>query len=154
MVFAIHNINWPQGHICLPPQYSCQENPMDRGARWAMVYRVTKNRTQLKQLSKHAHMRVSRTLWQGIYIQSPHFLLVHWLKCFLFSSKSAIRSVKKNNLGFFLGGLFFSPKWSHFPLSNWDPSCLFPLQCWPHCHSPGSPRRTSGAAARASQTMA
>ena len=26
-------------------QYSCQENPMDRGARWARVRRVLKNRT-------------------------------------------------------------------------------------------------------------
>ena len=26
-----------------PPQYSCLENPMDRGAWWAAVYRVTKN---------------------------------------------------------------------------------------------------------------
>ena len=31
-----------------PLQYSCLENPMDRGARWAMVHRVAKSRTQLK----------------------------------------------------------------------------------------------------------
>ena len=45
--------------ICLPPgeghsnplQYSCLENPMDRGVWWAMVYRVAKSWTQLKQLS-------------------------------------------------------------------------------------------------------
>ena len=35
-------------------QYSCLENPMERGAWWATVHRVTKNRTQLKQLSMHA----------------------------------------------------------------------------------------------------
>ena len=29
-------------------QYSCLENPMDRGAWWATVHRVTKNQTQLK----------------------------------------------------------------------------------------------------------
>ena len=29
-------------------QYSCLENPMDRGAWWATVHRVTKSRTQLK----------------------------------------------------------------------------------------------------------
>ena len=28
-----------------PLQYSCQENPMDRGARWARVRRVLKSRT-------------------------------------------------------------------------------------------------------------
>ena len=31
-----------------PLQYSCQENPMDRGAWWATSYRVTKSQTQLK----------------------------------------------------------------------------------------------------------
>ena len=35
-------------------QYSCLENPMERGAWWATIHRVTKNRTQLKQLSMHA----------------------------------------------------------------------------------------------------
>ena len=37
-----------------PLQYSCLENPMDRVAWQATVPRVTKNRTQLKQLSTHA----------------------------------------------------------------------------------------------------
>ena len=31
-----------------PFQYSCLENPMDRGAWLATVHRVTKSRTQLK----------------------------------------------------------------------------------------------------------
>ena len=34
-----------------PQQYSCLGNPMDRGAWWATVQRVAKNRTQLKQFS-------------------------------------------------------------------------------------------------------
>ena len=34
-----------------PFQGSCQENPMDRGAWWAMVHSVAKSQTQLKQLS-------------------------------------------------------------------------------------------------------
>ena len=29
-------------------QYSCLENPMDRGAWWATVHRVAKSQTQLK----------------------------------------------------------------------------------------------------------
>ena len=36
-----------------PSQYSCLENPMDRGAWQATVHRVTKSWTQLKQLSMH-----------------------------------------------------------------------------------------------------
>ena len=31
-----------------PLQYSCLENPMDRGAGWATVHRVTKSQTQLR----------------------------------------------------------------------------------------------------------
>jgi len=30
-----------------PLQYSCLENPMDRGARWATVRGITKSQTQL-----------------------------------------------------------------------------------------------------------
>ena len=37
-----------------PLQYSCLENPMDRGAWWAAVYGVTQSRTRLKPLSMHA----------------------------------------------------------------------------------------------------
>ena len=37
-----------------PLQYSCQENLMDRGAWHAMVLRVAKSRTQLKQLGLQA----------------------------------------------------------------------------------------------------
>ena len=37
-----------------PLQYSCLENPVDRGAWWAAVHRVTQSWTRLKQLSIHA----------------------------------------------------------------------------------------------------
>ena len=37
-----------------PLQYSCLENPMDRGAWTATVHRVSKSRTRLKRLSTHA----------------------------------------------------------------------------------------------------
>ena len=36
-------------------QYSCQENPVDRGTWRATVHRVAKSQTRLKQLSKHVH---------------------------------------------------------------------------------------------------
>ena len=36
--------------------YSCLENPMDRGAWWAAVHRVTQSRTRMKQLSTHAYI--------------------------------------------------------------------------------------------------
>ena len=36
-----------------PLQYSCLENPMDRGTWWGTVHRVTQSQTQLKRLSTH-----------------------------------------------------------------------------------------------------
>ena len=38
----------PGGGNGNPLQYSCLENPMDRGAWWAAVYGVAKSQTQLK----------------------------------------------------------------------------------------------------------
>ena len=38
---------FPGGGDGNPLQYSCLKNPMDRGARWALVQRVTKSWTQL-----------------------------------------------------------------------------------------------------------
>ena len=37
-----------------PLQYSCLENPMDRGAGRATVRRIAKSRTRLKRLSMHS----------------------------------------------------------------------------------------------------
>ena len=36
-------------------QYSCRENPMDRGTWWVIVHGVAKSRTLLKRLSTHIH---------------------------------------------------------------------------------------------------
>ena len=46
----------PGGGHGNPLQYSCLENPIDRGAWQAMVRRVTKSRAWLKHLSTHACM--------------------------------------------------------------------------------------------------
>ena len=40
-----------------PLQYSCLENPLDRGAWRAIVHRVTKSRTWLKWLITHANLQ-------------------------------------------------------------------------------------------------
>ena len=38
-----------EGRHANPLQHSCLENPLDRGARWAIVYGVTKSGTQLSR---------------------------------------------------------------------------------------------------------
>ena len=58
----------PGGGHGNPLQYSCLENPMERGAWWAIVHRVTKRWTQLKQLSTYVHrpLRIQVNLYSFI----------------------------------------------------------------------------------------
>ena len=50
----------PGGGHDNPLQYSCLENPMDRGAWWATIHGVTKSQTLLKRLRLHStHLLVS-----------------------------------------------------------------------------------------------
>ena len=60
----------PGGGHGNPLQYSCLENPMDRGAWQAIVHGVAKSRTRLKRLSIHARSvhqcltyLIARNLW-------------------------------------------------------------------------------------------
>ena len=39
-----------------PLQYSCLENPMDRGAWWAIVHGVAKSRTRLSDFTHYANI--------------------------------------------------------------------------------------------------
>ena len=54
----------PGGGNGNPLQYSCLENPMDRGALHTTVHGVAKSQTRLKQLSTHACSQANR--WQHI----------------------------------------------------------------------------------------
>ena len=51
-------------------QYSCLENPMDRGAWQATVHRVSKSRTQLKRLSTHTHNVIAAAAAAAKLLQS------------------------------------------------------------------------------------
>ena len=50
----------PGGGHGNPLQYSCLENPTDRGAWRATVFRVKKSQTQLKQLSTHTQASIHK----------------------------------------------------------------------------------------------
>ena len=47
------SVRSPGGGHGNPLQHSCLENPMDRGAWWAVVHRIVKSRTWLKLLGAH-----------------------------------------------------------------------------------------------------
>ena len=60
---------WPGEGNGNPLQYSCLENPVDRGAWWAAIYGVTQSWTRLKRLSRHACMH-----WRRKWQPTPVFL--------------------------------------------------------------------------------
>ena len=47
----------PEGGKDNSLQYSCLENPMDRGAWWATVHSVAQSQTQLKRLSPQTRLQ-------------------------------------------------------------------------------------------------
>ena len=53
--FAQTHVHWGEGNGN-PLQYSCLENPMDRGACWAAVHGVAQGWTWLKRLNMHAYI--------------------------------------------------------------------------------------------------
>ena len=61
----------PGGGQGNPLQYSCLENPMDRGAWWATFYTVTKSWTRLKQFSMHASTVYMKILFEIIVSGLP-----------------------------------------------------------------------------------
>ena len=89
MVFYCHFIlHFPSD----PLQYSCLENPMDRGAWHAIVHRVAKSRTQLSD--QHFHTFSDKYCWASLLISCSCVLpdelsfqiicqFFNWVVCFL-----------------------------------------------------------------------
>ena len=63
-----------------PPQYSCQEKPMDRGERQATPYRVAKTRIEVTTYTQ----RIMRDHYEKLYANNWNNLteiceeLTHW----------------------------------------------------------------------------
>ena len=76
----------PEGGHGNPLQYSCLDNPMDRGTWWAMVHRVPKSQTRLKRLSTH-----TRIMWSIPFIEListsiiSHIYFLIFIRIFKFS---------------------------------------------------------------------
>ena len=72
-------------------QYSCLENPMDRGAWWPTIHRVTKSQTQLKWLSTHSTVIKSpfaSASLRGLPFYVNYLLLLLWrLLCLHFTEE-------------------------------------------------------------------
>ena len=66
----------PGGRHSNPLQYSCLENPMDRGAWQATAHGITQSWTRLKQFSKHTQ-RYTYTHWRYTYIYI--YIYEYWI---------------------------------------------------------------------------
>ena len=64
-----------------PLQHSCLENPRDRGAWWAAIYRVAQSRTQLKWLSSNGEKQKENDTQGEIFVKKKkngRLTLVRW----------------------------------------------------------------------------
>ena len=81
-----------------PLQYSCLENPMDRGAWWATVHRVAKSQTQLSNsVHTHAlwypnHLTVRNTVMLFSLSQMPSPVLASSTLATLFDFQASART--------------------------------------------------------------
>ena len=97
---------YPGGGHSNPIQYSCLENPMDRGAWKSIVHRVAKSWTWLKQVSTYT------------YVQ---FFQHHILKVVSLFLLNSLHIFAQNQLSIYAGGYF----WILF----------FPILFYPFTHS-------------------
>ena len=81
----------PRGRHGNPLQYSCSENPMDRGTWWATIHGVAKSRMWLKRLAPHSPKSLT-AIWDLVFsIQSicrTHFIFsqIMFASCISFLS--------------------------------------------------------------------
>ena len=113
------------GRAWQPLQYSCLENPMDRGDWEATVHRVTKSKTWLKRLSMHACVHGLLYVYNEIQLL-PGDLQVA-LQAPLPSSMTLDDSSPEWD--YFLA--FPTPEWLPVALDNSQLSLIyFPERCW------------------------
>ena len=81
---------FPGGACGKPPQYSCLENPMDRGAWWAAVHRVAKSwmteGTEYTRSTKYKWSRITllvemipARMWNYLAAHMERMSRAHWV---------------------------------------------------------------------------
>ena len=94
-------------------QYSCLENPRDRGSWWAAIYEVTQRWTQLKQFSSSSSW-CEGLFWFPCFIGScpifpaPHAEETVFFKTIVYSCLLCQRLIDHQYVGLFLDSLFCS----------------------------------------------
>ena len=88
----LRSLGWEdplEKEMATPLQYSCLENPMDRGAWWAAVHGVTKSRTRLSEYSTLTDIILNSHMTFTSFLNTPffHSNLQDWLP---FHPKSSV----------------------------------------------------------------
>ena len=85
----------PEGGYGSPLQYSCLENPMDRGAWRATVHRVAKSQTRLKRLSMHARTYICIIKSVAVYLKLTQYnsLVAQMVNCLPAMRETWVRSM-------------------------------------------------------------
>ena len=105
-----------------PLQYSCLENPVDRGAWWAAVHRVAQSRTRLKRLSMSI---VNKITCEKLKTQinkerdCVHILYLYWISrviLYVYQAVPSCNTCQKHMLSFFLSCV--NVLWVRFLLEN------------------------------------
>ena len=91
--------NSPGGGHSSPPQCSCLESPMDRGAWQATVHGVTQSQTWLKRLSTHTHTTYILRL-PGVRMQTSYKRILY--EKFIFYHRKMKKAVLRSPNSSFL----------------------------------------------------
>ena len=139
MIFQKEAIYWElRGHQGegngTPLQYSCLENPMDRGAWWAVVHEVTKSRTRLRDftftfhflaLEKEMATHSSVLAWRipgtgepgGLTSMGSHRVRHDWSD--LAAARGHLPEVSENPTAFYLRVYFYPRAYQLKSLKEW-----------------------------------
>ena len=91
-----------------PLQYSCLENPVDRGPWWAAVHRVAQSQTRLKRLSMHACIgeRNGNSL-QYSCLENPRDRGAWWAAIYgVTQSRTRLKQLSNSSSNFYTSYLF------------------------------------------------
>ena len=73
------------------PQYACLGNPMNRGAWYAMVHRITESQTQLS--NKHTECLITNRFYKKQHNWSLIMMHVYYSNCDLYTEELAAKAV-------------------------------------------------------------
>ena len=109
-----------------PLQYSCLENPVDRGAWWAAVHGVTQSWTRLRRLRKHACTGEGNgNPLQCSCLENPRDGGASWAAVYgVAQSRTRLKRLSSSS-----SSVYVNPKLLIYPFPSLSPKFVFYV-CW------------------------